>query len=85
MRLKYIIQNFGGIPTPFLFPEYISHVDVCGTSTPISAGFCKIRAEFGHLPGCPVISVKVMGGSVSLQLSARAEDADIIRRALEGE
>ena len=67
--LTYIIRD-----RPFCEPLY----------EVISAGFCEIEIDWdiGSTHAFPEIAVKVSGGSINLQKSARAEDAELIERAL---
>lgn len=65
--MKYIIVNYGGLPTPFPFPEHVPHdrvkvVQDDGTFAPVeSAGFCDFDASF----------VSCHGASQSLKLASR--------------
>lgn len=75
--MKYIIINdFYGIKA-FLFDEELNHANfadlVSPDYLPISAGFVKL--DDGH--------IYCHGNSISLHLSSRTEDLDIIRKALE--
>lgn len=84
MRLKYVILDVSGIPTPIIFPAHLPHDTIKTPYEVISAGFCEIEIdlEFGSTHVFPELKVLVSGGSINLQKSARAEDAERIERAL---
>ena len=71
--MKYIIFDWDGIPTPFLFPNHIQHGSVAMmiNAKPTSAGF----VEFGD-----VNTIHCYGESVSLKLKNNEGDAKIIRK-----
>ena len=92
-KLKYVILDVSGIPTPIIFPAHLPHDTVvpracmeCDGRPPlyevISAGFCEIESMASFWSKESSIKVLVSGGSVNLQKSARAEDAELIERAL---
>lgn len=79
-----------GMPTPFLFPEHVQHVDAAFSyqqrmnKSPllvdlVSAGFCSFRGKV-DVDG---IEVKTFGQSQSLNLSPAPGDAEIIQMHLE--
>lgn len=70
---KYIIVNYGGIPTAFPVPMHVQHIDVCiyykgEICYPISAGFFSRSAA----------GIAAYGYSESLNLHSRPEDAAIL-------
>jgi hypothetical protein len=71
-HMKYVIVEYAGVQTPFLFPAHIPH-DSLRHFRPISAGFfCVSSGEKG------MVNVSVWGDSESLKLKSRKEDAEII-------
>ncbi len=75
---KYVMFDFKGIHMPVVFPCFIEHRLITITTDdglavpPISAGMYKIKEG----------KVVVYGGSASLKLPSRPEDADIIQKQL---
>lgn len=72
-RIKYVILDISGIPTPIIFPAHLRHDGaVLNGKDALSAGYCEITPA----------GVMVYGGSTSLGLTSKNEDAEIIKRAL---
>ena len=75
---KYIVIEWDGLETPFIFPESCKHQDVAMSlktfGIPISAGTCEV-SSFGD-----ELLVWTGGKSSSLDLDSRPEDKDVIRR-----
>lgn len=82
MKLKFVMLDVSGIPTPIIFPAHLPHDTVKTPYEVISAGFCEIESMAPFWSKEPSIKVLVSGGSINLQKSARAEDAGHIERAL---
>jgi len=78
--MKYVVFEIQGVPSPVLFPDHIRHSDVIGvTGAKIaSAGFCDV--ESSRPPKPPLVTVR--GGSESLRVLCRAQDAEIISNFL---
>ena len=74
--LKYIIFDDVYV---VVFTATIKHVDVARNigMQPTSAGFCRIFSEDDKM------EISAWGESVSLDISSKEDDADIIRRCLE--
>jgi hypothetical protein len=75
-EMKYVvIQNHPSVsPDMFIFPAWKNHTDmVRGTDTVVGAGFVYLAD--GRL--------RCYGKSISLGVSARAEDADILSRMID--
>jgi hypothetical protein len=73
MKSKYVIIQRHGMEVPLVFSEFLMHEEVAGKNTVQSAGFCELDAT-----GKWVAS----GHSVSLKLSARPRDAEILNSHL---
>ncbi|HEY4414911.1 MAG TPA: hypothetical protein VGO57_04385 [Verrucomicrobiae bacterium] len=73
MKLKYLIIKHSGLEAPLIFAPILRHEIVAGNSNVQSAGFCNCD-ETGKWT--------VSGESVSLKLSARPEDAEILNTLL---
>jgi hypothetical protein len=72
-RGKYIVFERGGLEYPVLFPNhFVQHKEVQTCDKLVSAGFFAIDGE----------DVFVSGQSISLKLSSRKEDADLIKKQL---
>lgn len=69
MKVKYIIVKKGITEVPVLFSEVLLHCEVAGQGQVTSAGFCQRTAEGKW---------RVAGKSVSLNLEARPQDAEIL-------
>jgi hypothetical protein len=72
-RSKYIIIKHAEWEVPVVFSPLLSHKQVAGTTSIESAGYCQL-----DIAGCWVTG----GGSDSLDLSARPQDADILNERL---
>jgi hypothetical protein len=68
--MKYIIVSDNGL---------LSHKNVAGKGTVISAGFCSISYDYSSKE----LRVSAYGESVTLNISSRKEDSEIIFRSLE--
>ena len=69
---KYVVVSHTGIEVPILLPELLCH-DVVSQNTSykvVSAGFCYVNKDG---------TVKVWGKSVSLKVSSRPKDAQLIQ------
>lgn len=73
MRSKYIILKHAGGEVPLVFSPLLSHEDVAGIREVSSAGYCKRDAEGQWITS---------GGSESLGLKARPQDAGILNQRL---
>jgi dolichyl-phosphate-mannose--protein O-mannosyl transferase len=73
VKSKYIIIKHDEVEVPLVFASSLSHEYVAGTSEVKSAGFCKLDAN-GEW--------NISGESVSLQLKARPQEADILNAFL---
>lgn len=75
-KAKYIIAEVNGLPTPFVFPEWVTHANVAMLLNvkPVAAGFTHIAED----------KFVCYGDSVSLKIGARAEDSSILTRTLGG-
>lgn len=77
--MKYIVLNLHGIPTPFLFPEHVSHLDVGLAlakkldASIESAGFCDVTA----------LNVTTGGHSNSLSEHSKPGDESLIKSHLD--
>lgn len=69
MKSKYIIIKRAGMEVPIVFSEFLMHDDVAGKNHVRSAGFCELDAAGKWIAS---------GQSVSLNLSARPQDAEIL-------
>ena len=69
--LKYIVINDRDMEIPILFHQCVQHRDVAGrmSDNVVSAGFWS--------------GTKAYGESISLKLKSRAEDTDLILRAIQ--
>jgi len=73
-NLKYIIvKAAGGAEIAIIFPEVLNHCDVAKGHTVVSAGFFGLDNDD---VGRPV--AYLTGGSDSLNLESRVEDAELI-------
>lgn len=88
MKMKYVIMDYLGLDTPFLFPEWVDYSHVCNNrDLAIGAGFCSIdgtgkRIDVGY---CIKNDFEVFchGKSVTLGKESRGEeDAKLIRKML---
>lgn len=72
--MKYIIIDDGLVDTPILFPQWVKHDKMLFDRSVklLSAGFVQIVGS----------TVEAYGESVSLKVSSRKEDSEIIQRAL---
>ena len=70
--MKYVINDYSGIETPIIFPDWVSH-DTYGNFNTISAGFVRFNSP---------TDIVTFGKSTSLGKQSRNEDANIIKRAL---
>lgn len=77
MTNKYIIFKTGGLETPILFPETMTHSDVARQlmADPISAGFWTVRNKEDQES-----TFEAFGMSVTLNLKSRDEDSDILNK-----
>jgi hypothetical protein len=73
MKSKYIIVRSSGTEVPLVFSPLLIHADVARGSKVRSAGFCELDSGGKWVVG---------GGSTSLKLSSRPEDAAILNRHL---
>ncbi len=75
MKSKYVIIELEGMEVPLVFPRYLLHENVAMSlkNNIRSAGFCEL-----NLAGKWVAS----GQSVSLTLSARPQDTEILNTLL---
>ena len=94
--MKYIVyEDYSGLEIPILFPDIVDHRDIA-TKMGIngimhtdlkSAGFCTVTSCNKVLPGqygpTEFIKVSTYGKSVTLNLSSREKDGDLISRAFE--
>ena len=75
-QTKYVMLEYGGVPTPLLFSDMLSHADF-RDYRPIRAGFVQIViGEEGK------IVVATFGKSQTLKLESAPEDGEIIRKQL---
>jgi hypothetical protein len=74
---KYIIVNNMGIECPIVFSPLLKHSDILVEGKTVSAGFCFQKKGLGEL------SYETYGKSVSLNLSSRPEDAEILNKLIE--
>lgn len=77
--MKYVIIKDLGIEVPIIFPDMILH-NAFADKEPISAGKCSISIDVEDK-----IIYHAWGGSESLKLKSRPEDAEIIKHAFEFE
>ena len=86
--MKYVILEKDGLELPIIFPDIIDHSTFAHIprSKPISAGFLEVYGDDCELEGATIcekaIKVYAHGMSVSLKLSNRPEDSDILAREL---
>jgi hypothetical protein len=73
MKSKYIIIKHAGVEVPLIFSQLLMHKVVAGKSRTKSAGFCELNATGKWI---------ATGGSVSLKLNARPQDAEILNTHL---
>lgn len=73
MRLKYVIVEKDGVETPVVFSPLLLHEHMTGKSKVKSAGYCELDVTG---------SWNVNGQSVSLNCSARPQDAEILNAHL---
>jgi hypothetical protein len=73
VRSKYIIIKHAGGEVPLVFSPLLSHEHVAGMREVLSAGYCR-RDAAGRWTAS--------GGSESLGLKARPQDADILNERL---
>ena len=83
--MKYVIMDHEGLELPIIFPDIIDHSQFKGWS-PISAGEIRLYgAQEPREDTCcceNAIDVSADGGSVTLNLKSRPQDAEIIRSEL---
>ena len=72
-RSKYIIIKHAEWEVPLVFSPLLSHKHVAGTAEVESAGYCQLDIAGRWITG---------GGSDSLELSSRPQDADILNGCL---
>lgn len=75
MKAKYVIIQEMGLELPIVFNPIIDHSAVCQNKKVISAGYVSFDYDTGNH--------KVYGRSVTLNVSSRLEDAEIIRNDLQ--
>ena len=68
MKSKYIIKRQGR-EVPIVFPAFLTHNEVAGISDVKSAGFCELTKDGNWI---------AEGGSFSMKLNARPQDAAIL-------
>ena len=83
--MKYVIVDVEGLELPIIFPNVIQHCDFKNWK-PVSAGEVQLYGAQGPLEStccCEnAIDVSAFGGSTSLNLKSRPQDAEIIRTEL---
>ncbi len=79
--MKYIIIDRLG-EWAILFPEILTHKEVVGNRTVISAGFVEIKGVEGRC-GSINETTYCYGRSISLDKDSRECDVDLVNRALE--
>jgi hypothetical protein len=83
--MKYVIVDVEGLELPIIFPDIINHSQFKGWC-PVSAGEVQLYGAQGPLEStccCEnAIDVSAFGGSTSLNLKSRPQDAEIIRTEL---
>lgn len=72
-NLKYIVIEHAGMEVPVVFPALLLHHEVAADSRVKSAGYCKFDAAGKWITG---------GKSVTLKLSARPQDDEILNTHL---
>ena len=79
--LKYIvvIEEQMGLEVPIMFSSLLSHSEVAGNKTVISAGFCRL--ECSETQDDPV-RVSFWGDSTSLKLKSREEDKALLEKEI---
>ena len=83
---KYIMVDYGGVNTPILFPNYVTHSDIAkvfgGKEKVLSAGFFEVGAK-PDKDDLDNISVSVFGESTSLGKKVNKDkDQFFIKRLL---
>jgi hypothetical protein len=73
---KYIIVQNNGLEMAIVFNAILSHVQVAGNMKVVAAGECYLPDELN-----PNL-VSVWGGSVTLGIDSRQEDAAVIKYSL---
>jgi hypothetical protein len=75
MKSKYIIIELDGMEVPLVFPRFLLHeaVAMSVNNTICSAGFCELSSGGKWIAG---------GQSISLNLNARPQDAEILNGQL---
>jgi len=83
--MKYVIVVEHGREVPIIFPNVIQHCDFTNWK-PVSAGEVQLYGAQGPLEStccCEnAIDVSAFGGSMSMNLKSRPQDAEIIRTEL---
>lgn len=79
--MKYVIVEKHGCEVAVLGSEVQDHSDLAGGAKVISAGRCRI----GWNKDSQEIEVTIWGGSTSMKINSRLEDADIIQHTIEFE
>jgi hypothetical protein len=74
--MKYLIYDRGDVFVPVIFPELINHDTISAkvSGSVVSAGFCSVKNNLDKNQN----EWFVWGKSVSLGISSRPEDAQII-------
>ena len=75
MTLKYIIILIGGLPLAVVFDPILSHREIAGHFKALSAGFCCLDGD----------KAIVWGGSVTLDIKSKPEDAEILSKFIQSE
>ena len=75
VKSKYIIIKQGGVEVPLVFSKIVTHEDIATKDCVISAGFCELDGTGKWIVG---------GRSLSLNLMARPQDAQILNEHLCG-
>jgi len=78
--MKYIIiEHSSGMEVPIVFCDIIQHSDAIPSGgKAVSAGFCTIEEIYSDVKCKKILKASCYGASISLNLSMREEDSDIV-------